>query len=115
MSSLSPARSTVRTRASMPPTYPGGHRCEGDSIGFQTTEVKPSTSMQQDQKQFPKGTYLTHHEFITVVVTCQVGEDAGSTCHNINVITAQQLDQSPQKTLHSLLERSQVGLGKADG
>lgn len=55
-------------------------------------------------------TYLTHHEFITVVVTRQVREDASSTCHNINVITAQQLDQRSQKTLHSLLQRSQVVL-----
>lgn len=56
-------------------------------------------------------THLTHHEFITVVVTRQVGEDASSTCHNVNVIAAQQLDQRPQKTLHSLLVELERGGG----
>lgn len=53
--------------------------------------------------------YLADHEFVTIVVAGQVGEDASSTCHYIDVITAKQLDQSPQETLHSLLERPGEG------
>lgn len=52
-------------------------------------------------------TYLADHEFVTIVVAGQVGEDASSTCHYIDVITAQQLDQGPQETLHSLLDRAE--------
>lgn len=57
---------------------------------------------------FPKAsvcnTYLADHELVTIVVAGQVGEDASSTCHYIDVITAQQLDQGPQEALHSLLK-----------
>lgn len=54
---------------------------------------------------FPKmsNTDLADHEFVTVVVASQVGEDPGSTRHDIDVITAKQLDQRPKQTLHSLL------------
>lgn len=55
-------------------------------------------------------THLADHEFVTIVVAGQVGEDASSTCHYIDVITAQQLNQGAQKTLHSLLERAEDGL-----
>lgn len=49
--------------------------------------------------------YLANHEFVTVIVAGQVGENASSTCHNIDVITAQQLNQGAQETFHSLLEK----------
>lgn len=61
----------------------------------------------QTQKDVNTNTHLADHEFVTVVVAGQIGQNASGTCHYINVITAQQLDQGPQETLHSLLERRQ--------
>lgn len=57
-------------------------------------------------------TYLTDHEFVTVIVAGQVGENASSTRYNIDVITAQQLDQGAQETFHPLLEKAEDGKGR---
>lgn len=48
--------------------------------------------------------YLADHEFVTIIVAGQVREDAGSTCHHVDVVAAQQLDQGTKETLHPLLQ-----------
>ena len=53
--------------------------------------------------------YLAHHELVAVVVACEVGEDACSTRHHIDVIAAQQLHQGPEETLHALLQKTTEG------
>lgn len=39
--------------------------------------------------------HLADHHLVLVVVAGQVRQDASSTCHHINVVTAEQLHQSP--------------------
>lgn len=54
-----------------------------------------------DQRLNPPN--LTHHHLVLVVVAGEVGQYAGSTRHHVDVIRAQELDQGPQQTFHTLL------------
>ena len=59
------------------------------------------------------GPYLADHELVAVVVAREVGEDARSTRHHVDVVAAQQLHQGPEETLHALLQKRTEGEGKA--
>lgn len=65
-----------------------------------TCSVITSNSQHTQRTSF----YLANHELVTVVVAGQVGENASCTGHHIDVITAEELNQSPEETLHPLLQ-----------
>lgn len=65
------------------------------TLQIHTRQTEQNTySIYKQKTHLTVGTHLADHHLVLVVVTGQVRQDTSSTGHHINVVTAEQLNQS---------------------